>query len=126
MENYVKIDVDRLRIDDRPLALEVWQIGGDRRIGEARPRYAYNVWFDGEIVMVGSDLYGPANSIHPEAEEMAATLAGFLGATYECGELTEHGKSYEVDQQAWLAEHAERLSMAAETMRDYIAGRADA
>ena len=107
--NNAIVDVDAMHVDDRPMSIKIRQSGIDRdELGE-RARYAYVVFVDGAPIITGDDLHGPVG-YWPEAEEMAYTLGGFLGAAYECGQLTEHGKSYSASERDYLAEHGERLA----------------
>jgi hypothetical protein len=96
--------------------IELWLIEGS--LQEERPRYAYRIYHQGSLVLKGSDMCGPASGRVPGAREMTITLADFLGATWECGRLTEHGESYAPSEQAWLENYAEEIGLWAYEMQN--------
>lgn len=108
-DNAAFVHVPQLYVSDRDLFLQVAQVGVT---SDGAARFAYVVW-DGDDAspIAGEDLCGPAAGTWPEAEDMANVLAGFLGAAYECGEVTEHGESYSPEELEWLEEHADRFQM---------------
>lgn len=107
-DNDAIVPVPAMYADDEPLTIYIKQSGVEP---EGGARFAYRVMAGDVIGVQGDDLRGPAHGVWPEAHDMARVLAGFLGATYECGDLTEHGEQYSRAEQEWLSVHAERLSM---------------
>ena len=80
----------------------------------ARVRYRYTVR-DGKtstVVLTGNDLHSGCGA-KPDSQAGMTSLLSFLGATYECGETTEHGESYPAHAQEWLERNAEECAMLA-------------
>jgi hypothetical protein len=107
-DNAAELTVPPMYAGDTALTVEIWQSAVN---GDGSARFSYIVREDSIAQLVGSDLSGPASGVWPEAADMAYTLGSFLGATYECGDLTEHGESYTPAEQVWLSTVAERFDM---------------
>lgn len=105
-DNGATVPVPAMHEGDTAITIEVAQYGVT---AEGRAQFSYTVREGGMARVTGRDLFGPATGLWPEAADMAVTLASFLGATYECGEVTEHGESYSPEALSWLETHAERL-----------------
>jgi hypothetical protein len=119
-DNEAMVTVAQLYVDDLPLNIKIWQSGveADRDVFGTRARFAYEVVHNGLTVIKGDDLYGPATGLWPEAADMAVTLASFLSAASECGEITEHGESYPPETHTWLIANSERLGLWAADMEE--------
>lgn len=105
-DNIAEVTVPPTYVGDTELTVEIWQSAVN---GDGSARFSYIVREDSIAQLVGSDLSGPASGVWPEAADMAFTLGSFLSATYECGELAEHGESYTPAEQVWLSTVAERF-----------------
>ena len=114
-DNTADVKVPALYEGDPDITITIMQCGVTESGGA---RYAYFVLEGGELRISGANLCGPAYGMWPEAADMARTLASFLGATYECGELTEHGESYSPIERMWLEVHAERFGLWASDMEE--------
>ena len=79
-----------------------------------RPVYHYEVVYDGEAVLVGDDLHGPATGAEPPLRAVAATLASFLSAAGESlatrGDACDYWHEYDPAQREFLAGTHERLA----------------
>jgi hypothetical protein len=106
-QNSAEVAVPALYIGEPDVTIEIGQCGVT---SDGAARFSYIVTEGADIKLSGADLCGPASGVWPEAEDMAVTLASFLGSTYECGELTEHGESYRPHERIWLSTVAERMS----------------
>ena len=107
-QNEATVSVPALNTGDTPMTIRIRQSGVDRDDMGERARFAWVVLHNNVPCLDGNDLYGPATA---GAEAMAVTLADFLGATWEHGELTEHGREYSASDRDWLSEHAERFGV---------------
>jgi hypothetical protein len=105
------VSVPQMMMDDPSMSIRMEWVGMERDDYGSRARFAYQVMEEGEVKITGADLCGPATGQVPDLMEMVVTLAGFLGATYECGQVTEHGESYPPAERAWLETHAERFNV---------------
>jgi len=114
-DNEAKVSVPPLSIEDEEILIHIMQYGVTESGGA---RFAYVVQHGEEYPISGTDLCGPASGIWPEAADMAVTLGAFLGATFECGKLTEHGEGYSPEELAWLEVHAESLGCWASEMEE--------
>jgi hypothetical protein len=85
----------------------------------SRPVYYYEVVYDGDTVLRGEDLRGPAIGDAPGLRAAAVTLAGFLSAAGESlaarGEASDYWPEYEPAQREFLAATHERFGVLAST-----------
>ncbi len=85
----------------------------------ARVRYRYTVK-DGEtgaVILTGNDLHSGCGA-EPDSQAGMTSLLSFLGATYECGEMSEQAESYPTHTHEWLERNAEECMMHAVERED--------
>ena len=102
------VAVAALSAADPPLTIVIDRCGAT---DGTCPVYHYEVVYDGDTVLGGDDLHGPATA---DAHAVAASLAGFLSAAGESlaarGDACDYWHEYDPAQREFLAATHERFA----------------